>query len=151
MKKYLLIIILHTFCTLLHAQNTNQVVNSGGEHFNNGNVSISYSIGEPVITTLTTENNVLTQGFLQPATDRNITVEVLIDFYPNPVTNDLYLINAGEVSYYKIYNTEGKFIKQGLLQVNTSIPMSTMSGGMYFVEIFDQSDRILATLRIIKI
>ena len=151
MKKLLLVIFICATIATLQAQNTNQVVNAGGEHFSNGNISLSYSIGEAVITTHATEENILTQGFLQPETDRDNGEQILIDFYPNPVTDDLYLTNAREVSYYLIYNTEGKFIKKALFQPNLPIPMKTLAGGMYFIELYDREDSMLTSLKIIKI
>jgi hypothetical protein len=82
------------------------VVASGGNYVSGTTGSISYTIGEPVTTTITGSNNTLTQGFQQP----NDIINGLLDIekeangsfsvYPVPTTDKLW--------FGYEFNTEGK-------------------------------------------
>lgn len=67
--KHFFLIILGLISVLLKAQSISpQVINSagGGGPVGSTGVEVYYNIGEPVITTISNSNNVITQGFLQP-------------------------------------------------------------------------------------
>ncbi|MBE0641146.1 MAG: hypothetical protein IH599_03870 [Bacteroidales bacterium] len=48
---------------------SHQVVSSGGGQFDNGNISMDFTLGEPVISTFNSGGYILTQGFHQPDTN----------------------------------------------------------------------------------
>ncbi len=54
------------FMLLMASSYSQEVISTTGEHYENSNGSISWTIGEPVIETLGSNNNYLTQGFHQP-------------------------------------------------------------------------------------
>ena len=66
MKKILLTTICLAFATFSFSQQLSRyVVSSGGNYSTNGGYSNSSTIGESMVTTLTSASNVLTQGFQQ--------------------------------------------------------------------------------------
>ena len=66
LKKILLTTICLAFATFSFSQQLSRyVVSSGGTYSSNGGYSISSTIGESMVTTLTTSSNSLTQGFQQ--------------------------------------------------------------------------------------
>ena len=66
MKKILVTTICLAFATFSFSQQLSRyVVSSGGNYFTNGGYSNSLTIGESMVTTLTSASNVLTQGFQQ--------------------------------------------------------------------------------------
>jgi hypothetical protein len=72
------------------------VVASAGDYFDNGTVSISFTVGEVAVTTLEAGDVILTQGFQQPfeldvtaVDDQEISWSVKT--YPNPVKGNLHV------------------------------------------------------------
>ena len=66
MKKILLTITAVAFATFSFSQQLSRyVVSSGGNYSSNSGYTISSTIGEPMVATLTSSSNVLTQGFQQ--------------------------------------------------------------------------------------
>ena len=66
MKKILLIITAVAFATFSFSQQLSRyVVASGGNYSTASGISVSSTIGEPMVTTLTAGSNILTQGFQQ--------------------------------------------------------------------------------------
>jgi hypothetical protein len=57
-----------------------------------------------------------------------------IKVFPNPVINDLNLLNASDQSAYKIYNLQGKLVKEGLFFKNTKINVHNLKSGLYILE-----------------
>ncbi len=67
--------------------------------------------------------------------------------YPNPASTVLY-IDAPENVTYALLAMDGHTVLHGLLI--GQIDISQIPGGMYFVQLFDESDRLLCTKKIIK-
>jgi hypothetical protein len=72
------------------------VIASAGDYFDNGTVSISFTVGEVAVTTLEAGDVILTQGFQQPfeldvtgVKDQEISWSVRT--YPNPVKENLHV------------------------------------------------------------
>ena len=66
MKKLLLTITAVAFATLSFSQQVSRyVVASGGNYSTASGISVSSTIGEPMVTTLTSGSYILTQGFQQ--------------------------------------------------------------------------------------
>lgn len=151
------------FTTYLIAQTVApQVVASTGNVCNQNNVQISYTVGEPVIHTLSYSNTILTQGYQQP--HYNITVipehqnclpNLLI--FPNPVNDNLTIqFNNNEQLSAKIVllDASGKqlLLLQQLLPADSyiDIPMHSLAAGKYFISIEIQDLNQIKTFEIIK-
>ncbi len=72
------------------------VIASAGDYFENGDVSLSFTVGEVAVTTLQAGDVILTQGFQQPfeldvtgVKDQEISWSVKA--YPNPVKEMLHV------------------------------------------------------------
>ena len=91
--------ILTIFTTLTFAQtNTLQVVGSSGNSTTSGNTQLTWTIGEPIVTTATSTNNILTQGFNQGLlliTAIDDLKNTSITIQPNP-TSDFAFIKLDE-------------------------------------------------------
>ena len=98
MKPYLLILLIALCATFLQAQ---EVVTTAGSYGETSSGSLSWTVGEPVIETITDGTNTLTQGFQQS----KLTVTAINDLkfpgielsvYPNPTNSFLFI----EVKYF---------------------------------------------------
>ena len=121
MKKIYIVIILLSVCRMANAQTLSpQAISSGGNFGTSSSGTLSYTIGQPsVVTTATSANVILTQGFQQvdnPSTGiSQVTANVLNNMllYPNPAANTIKLkynfSKAGNLQAI-IYNAVGQQI-----------------------------------------
>ena len=72
--------------------NGQTLISSQGDFINNANGSISYSVGEPVISTLTNTNGDVTQGFQQiTITICNTNLQAIDDLHDFPTVSSVQL------------------------------------------------------------
>lgn len=145
---------LYTFILLLYTINagaqstTPTVVASSGGFFSNTAGMLSFTIGElAAVTTLSSPNNFLTQGFQQPSDfgvfvppvkDESFSVSV----YPNPSTAFFTLsVNAanGMLMQFTIYDMLGKKIMESEKNLSRgknllTIDLHQQVTGMYLLE-----------------
>lgn len=142
------------FCTLCffasiygQIQLTPSVISSGGGIGVNDNLSISWTLGEVAVTTLTGDQMILTQGFQQSFDmDVGIAMDEVnwnISIYPNPVRDELRIrfnIEKPGDFLLEIQDVSGRLIKQELhKQVNPGdivlLNTSTYTNGIYFLKV----------------
>lgn len=108
------------------------------------NNSVEFTIGEPVIQTLSTGQGVLTQGFHQTkleivAVDPETETLNGIEVFPNPFPEQFTIRNLGtsEVSG-EIYDISGKRVSETIrVSPGAEVPVDAngMSAGQYFLRI----------------
>jgi gliding motility-associated-like protein len=96
----------------VHTVKSQSLVNTTGNTISNNYISIEYSIGEIAITTLSSNDNYVTQGLLQPIIKAGVDPCIMLDFIPNAFTpnndglNDCYgvknwpFVNSFELSIF---------------------------------------------------
>jgi hypothetical protein len=98
MKKLLLIIMAVAFATFSFSQQISRyVVASGGNYSASSGISLSLTIGEPMVATFTGMGLVLTQGFQQPSTTSGCTDSVSTNYNPLAIVDDgscLYCVDG---------------------------------------------------------
>jgi len=144
-----IIILSAMFCSLFAnaQQTTPQVIATSGNVSQQGNASISYTIGETVTPTATNGTTIITQGYQQP--HYNITLlppyqNTLpnIQIFPNPTTDQLQITFDNEQELQTtIYLTDaaGKQIANqtytALPKTTLNYPMQQVAAGKYFFEL----------------
>lgn len=68
----------------------------------------------------------------------NLGAREAIILYPNPVKNELYLKGMSGNTFYEIYSIDGKLITKANYKAGTSIDVSKLSVGIYFIKVKDQ-------------
>jgi len=149
MKANLLLTILSlTFINCTFGQK--DVVGAGGQATGSGG-SVSYSIGQIDYITSAGSGGTITQGVQQPyeifvvSGIKEQTINLLINAFPNPVIEfvTLDLSETGNETKYILYNVEGKKIKENdISEKTTSIQMSELSSGIYFLEVQRNNQKI---------
>ena len=136
--------------------NSQTVINSTGGFIANGTNSLSYSLGEIAISTITSPQNFLTQGLLQPTNISTTIVEnnlpknnPSIKLFPNPVETVLHIVSDIDISYIQFYSIEGKLISQKNLSTK-SIDISNLKQGVYFAKTYSTEKKLINTVKIIK-
>ncbi|MBL7827894.1 MAG: T9SS type A sorting domain-containing protein [Saprospiraceae bacterium] len=141
----------------------NQVVASGGGSGAQGNYDIVWTIGEPVITTVSNQQHMLTQGFHQPnllasvsTWDLNLTA-FNFEVYPNPTTDFLnltYKLQPENKLSFQVFNAAGR--AYGPIESLTSVGTHTLDcinwpAGVYYLMVFDQKSAKAASIKIVRI
>jgi len=143
-------------------QTAPQVIATSGNISQQGNASISYTIGETVTQTATNGTTILTQGYQQP--HYNITLlppyqNTLpnIQIFPNPTTDQLQITFDNEQELQTtIYLTDaaGKQIANqtytALPKTTLNYPMQQVAAGKYFLTIELLNHKKIKTFEIIK-
>jgi len=123
------------------------VLASAGGHQEGDNISISWTLGELAVTTLSSGNLVLSQGFQQPfASATGIKDQEIswgISAYPNPMNDELRIrFNAQHQGNYlvEIQDVTGRLIsQQQLREVHPGdiilLNTSSYSSGVYFLKV----------------
>jgi len=142
------------------------VIASSGNYHEGTSVILSYTIGEPVVTTIGNSSGILTQGFQQPSEKADGVQQVdlnnlNISIYPNPANETVNIFinskeNAPDISV-KITDILGRELRLPTTiysdgnQQSFSINLSNLSAAMYFITIRDNKNNTSSTSKINKI
>jgi hypothetical protein len=122
------------FC--LGQKSTPQVTNMAGLDLSDPNLIVTVSVGEPAITTLSTNQFILTQGFLQP---ENLPCgDLKLDYYPNPALDDLYVTVEGcetEIESMQLIDIWGRVITTIMPEKDNKVFLGSISPGVYFLRV----------------
>ncbi|MBK7298078.1 MAG: T9SS type A sorting domain-containing protein [Flavobacteriales bacterium] len=131
-------------------------IGSAGGELNSSTNRIEYNIGEPVVGTLVSGSNTLTQGFEQPWADIEVGIstaapEAAINVYPNPTRQDLNIQLPSNAHHnYTVYDAAGKLILYGNLNNSlTTLDVANLKSGNYNLIVDDTIDLSRQTFRII--
>lgn len=135
-----------------------QVVSLAGNHHENGDMSISWTLGETVIETFNADEKILTQGFHQPtltvvSIDDADMPRYNITAFPNPVKSYVTLsveAEKHENMRFMLYDLNGNLIKKdGIYGKNTEVSFEGLTPALYFIRIIEEN-KSLTTIKIIK-
>ncbi len=160
MKRNLIIaaLLLVTFPALSQTKQSEVVASAGGTATTE-TVSVSYTVGEPVIGTLSADKVVLSQGFQQgyidvPKTEVEAALAKNVRLYPNPLKTTLFVelqeIPDGDC-VVKCFDMAGHMVGEAQYDSDPrmSIDMSKLPQGAYFVKVF-VDDSELINSRVVK-
>lgn len=131
------------FCLLSFTSLSGQsLIGSGGDSKSGSTYSLSWSLGELSVSTLSSSNFILTQGLHQGIYIEPIPLNAeksffKVEVFPNPA-NDWIQITSEETDVawsYAILNQEGKEMKvsRNLKDQNRQVDIRDMASGMYFI------------------
>ncbi|MCW3807590.1 T9SS type A sorting domain-containing protein [Plebeiibacterium marinum] len=137
--------------------NEQALMSASGGHVENSNFMISFSIGEIITNTYSSENTELTQGLHQPnlipTSAKNLKLsELEISVYPNPIIDYVSIYNnETQCSSYKLFTTQGKFILENTLNKTISkVDLSQLNKGSYLLVFYNINNNKLATHKLVK-
>ena len=141
----------------------NQVVASAGRSAVLSGRHWTYTVGEPIIMTLTGSSHVLTQGFNQPEFARVVsTTELDLDawqlaVFPNPTTDFLtvrYAADRNSGLIATVFDLLGKIVympRELPLAQGSEIDCSAWLPGVYLLQLQDPASGATATVRFIRL
>jgi hypothetical protein len=165
MKKIIVIsICLFAFISARTQSLSPEVISSAGDYYVSSNVTLSWTLGEPVIETFSSTGNILTQGFQQPT--YSVTAiddkpgsdgeSTQINVYPNPATD---LLNVDLISAPKdglliqMYDLNGKVIIDKQVQstpAQKQLDVSRIARGNYILRFVSTNGKLLKTFKVVK-
>ena len=159
MRKLLLVLAYLCPATFGFSQSTSpDVITTAGDHHENVNGSVSWTIGEGVTETLEGTDIILTQGFQQSrlivtAVKEFQNLKFEISAFPNPATDFITLKveskNLKRISYF-LFDVNGKFlIKNKIISSETEIPFTDYASSSYFLKVY-YGKKEVKTFKIIK-
>ena len=132
-----------------------QVVCAGGQEFTNAERSIAFTVGEPVITTVTDATATLTQGFEQPwaaiTTSMAEQSAADINVYPNPTRHVLYVDHGSHVDgeQYELRNAVGALVLEGVINDRiTMLDLERFASGGYVLRLNSPDRKTIRTFKI---
>lgn len=157
MSEKIILLISLTFWTSSFSQSiSKQVIGATGKTQTNGNVKLSYTIGEPIVGLMTAGGNQLGNGYwpsldLQALSIEDNTLYMQIRVYPNPTSQALYITHP-ELSTFLITidDMNGKQLYQGTINKEEPLDVSNYANGTYLVTIEYTSTNKKNTYKIIK-
>lgn len=132
---------------------------SGGTTATGAGGTVSFTIGQIAYTTVSGTGGSVAQGVQQtyrvsaPTSIEENTISLKAQIYPNPAT-DVLMLTVENTDFknlnYQLMDASGKLLSQDRVNRNaTSIDVSTLPNGSYFVRVLSKS-KLLKTFTIIK-
>lgn len=146
MKNRLLIALIYFSPISLVAQ---EIISSNGDYNNVSNGSVSWTIGEPIITTGIISNGIVTQGFQQNYEDFLVDIHVISKdewvIYPNPFTDEINISEeiSGAILIYDLDGKEIIDIQIEVLNGQTKIELPNISAGVYILRYHTENHTII--------
>jgi hypothetical protein len=159
MKKSLLLILLFQAAWTINIQaQLMQVITSSGGICQEEETSMTWTLGETIILTMSSGDLMFTAGFLQPVlivstTDRDESSPFEIKAFPNPANGSLEVelkeSRSGNINF-SLYDAGGR----KLLQIypensKTRIDLGQYSSGLYLLKV-SEADKEITSFKIIK-
>lgn len=137
-----------------------QVIASAGEHFDNGTVQLSWTLGEVMIDTYDNGTNILTQGFHQTeltvtSIEENLS-NIRLNLYPNPTSEflNIELGNNDKDINLQLFDMSGKLIHRDVITAYTNkfvLPMNAVATGKYLVQMQSEDGQMNTTHQVVKV
>ncbi len=140
-----------------------QVISSTGGYSEAGNISVSYTVGEPMVETFEAGTIVLTQGFQQPDASpvgmEDINSGISILAYPNPTEGEIILdftttremelsIGLMDVLGKQVSVTENISVSTGTKHL---MDLSALASGNYFIVLKSADGTMNTNIKVQKI
>lgn len=135
-----------------------QVTATAGDAYENSNYSLTFTLGEPVIITLQSDDNLLTQGFHQ--SDIQVAITAVHDpafsvmkVFPNPAADKLFIHLENthlHGSTYRLHSFNGQQLRAGnITEMEVAIELASFVPGTYVLTIL-RDEKVRITYKIIK-
>jgi hypothetical protein len=140
--------------------NAQEAVSSSGNIVLSSGGSVSYTVGQVIYTTLSSDQGVVTQGVQQPyeiydntSADDAINISLSVSVFPNPATDKICLeVKEMDISdlMYKLIALDGStIIENDMLENPAFIDVEHLKPAIYYLQVNSNSS-IVKVFQIIK-
>ena len=151
-QTFLLTIALLASAALTAQSLTPTVIATAGFGYSSPELQVDMTIGETFITTLQTQDNILTQGFHQPEASTILSVDdkevaAVVSIFPNPATHDVNVtVNGAAPNEVHVFDGTGRLVMSA--QRTSIINIQKLAAGMYTLRVVNGGDEYNA--RVVK-
>ncbi len=150
----IVIISITILSTSVYAQKVAPEVSfASGYSFAEGDVYIDMSFGEFAITTISSSDQIITQGFLQPFKIELPCATPDLVYYPNPVVKSLTIEALDcevDLAYVEVFDLLGTTVLTAA-PTNNLVDLSSIGVGVYIIRTFNSSMQFLGSIKIVKV
>jgi len=156
MKKQLIVGPIICFIVIGFSGFSQEIISTAGEHTESSGYQLSWTLGESIITSLTTNENILTQGFHQGKLTiipvSSPLVQVQLKVYPNPTTKRIFIEQTSlQKLQFELYDSNSKMIKRNTLELRKNeINVETLPNGTYYLKVLDKK-KLVHSYKVLKI
>ncbi|MCK5840123.1 MAG: T9SS type A sorting domain-containing protein [Bacteroidales bacterium] len=164
MKKITLLIIAGFLTLTLFSQSLSpEIIASAGDYFVGSDASLSWTIGEPIIETVSADGITLTQGFQQTyytvlAIQDNDTDTYDVRIYPVPARDFINIEITSSVSpanlKLELFDVMGMRVYENFIEstiFHEKIQLSHYQTNMFFLKITNTTNQQVKTFKILKV
>lgn len=134
-----------------------QVISTAGnQSTSQSGVSLEWTMGQVIFTTVSADSLVLTQGFHQPTLEIITSLsesnwEGLIHVYPNPTTERIFLSSSSPgIWHYRLINANGQpLLEEAWSGITREVSLAAFPAGYYLLMIM-REDKVVYRTGIIK-
>lgn len=139
---------------LMNRSFSQALINTTGTTVANNNYIFEYSLGELGITTISSSDNFITQGVLQPYVkllNKNCNIINLpLQTFPNPTRDKFRIVGQYNwIQSYEIFSSSGQLVRFETFS-NNYIDLSGLPNALYFIKLHPSCDDRNQTLKVIK-
>jgi len=164
MSRFYLTMVLFGFLFPVTAQQQSLLSTAGG-FYQNSEINVSWSLGEPVTETFSKESYTFTQGFqqskLEPVgvIEPKIVSTLTIEVFPNPTQGLVFVKLYSELippeslpNRYTLYDIRGKLLaEEPIKEPQFPIDLNRFIGAVYYLRLFNSERNTQTTVIIQKI
>jgi len=157
--KTLAIITLLSLVFISSSLSAQDLVSSGGKYLQSSNISLSGTLGEPIIKTIGNQQFKLSQGFQQSnlvatAINKIQKSDFSLSVYPNPIVAylniDIKEGHAHKLAYSLIDISGRELVKRKVNSSLVEVDMQAYKSGIYLLNIYKQNGDPIQNFRIVK-
>jgi hypothetical protein len=133
-----------------------QVIGAAGKTLSNSNLSLSYTVGEPIVGLMSNAGMQLSNGNhnglnIQALNIEDNNLNVQIKIYPNPTSQFIFVSHPYKNTFkVQITDINGKQIYVGNLNNEQALDISAYAEGMYLLTLIGDADSKKNTYKLLK-
>ena len=140
-----------------------QVIAPAGTSSTVSNATVSWTIGEPLTTTISNSNYLISQGFQQPlandiATNLNKVNQdgINVSVFPNPTTDNINIRLTNNIQELKadLFDIDGKLLQRQIIKTAQSEVQLDLMGyavAAYLLKVYSSDERTNISFKIEKL
>jgi hypothetical protein len=159
--KNILSIALFSIPMMVGAQSiTPDVIASAGNHFENGGVQLSWTLGEIAVSTYENGGNILTEGFHQPELlitkiEEVSELDMTVNIFPNPTADFINIEFTGNETdmLVELFDMNGKEVSRIDVRANqpeVGVNVSEFAIGGYLLRLTEENGKYVSAHQIQK-
>ncbi|MEQ9231155.1 MAG: T9SS type A sorting domain-containing protein [Cyclobacteriaceae bacterium] len=144
------------FCLLsTYLSHSQEAISASGGNYFSSQVSLEFTVGELVISTVGNSQVTITQGFHQSFSEAMEVLQVAdvaleMELFPNPTSSmvSIHIKNFEEEVFFQLFNLQGQQVMSGKFNTSGQLDLTTQAKGLYQLLLTNKEAKLLNTFKI---